>query len=54
MMSGMDFLTERCVGWQANLPFVDIGGKAVAIYMARDFTCARLVEGGGSGRACLQ
>jgi hypothetical protein len=53
-MSGMDFLTEGCVGWQANLPFVDIGGKAVAIYAQGFFTCALLVEGGGSARACAE
>ena len=43
-MSGMELLTEGRVGWQAALPFADIGGTAVAIASGTYFNCAILVR----------
>jgi hypothetical protein len=43
-MCGKELLTEGCMGWQANLPFVNLGGTAVAISVGSWHACAILVS----------
>jgi len=46
IMSGMESLNECWLGWQANLPFVDLDGAvAVAITTGYWHSCALLVRG---------